>query len=108
MASILTTEARQMASKFTRAARGQDCQVRIPGVCNFDPDTSVFAHLKGGGMGFKQTDLYGAIACSSCHDVIDGRVKRPARFTKSDIDLMHYQGMPRTLDILIRSGILVL
>jgi hypothetical protein len=33
----------------------------------------VLAHLPGGGMGTKRHDLHAALACSSCHDVVDGR-----------------------------------
>ncbi|HFR8650170.1 TPA: nuclease domain-containing protein [Escherichia coli] len=29
-----------------KAARGRECQVRIPGVCNGNPDTSVLAHIR--------------------------------------------------------------
>jgi len=43
-----------MADKYTESARGQECQVRIPGICSHDPETVVFAHLNGGGMGMKR------------------------------------------------------
>ncbi len=29
-----------------KAARGRECQVRIPGVCNGNPETSVLAHIR--------------------------------------------------------------
>ena len=63
-------------SKLTESARGQECHVRIPGVCNGDPETTVLAHLKPTGhgtMGGKPPDVCGVFACSDCHDVIDGR-----------------------------------
>jgi hypothetical protein len=59
-----------------KLARDQPCMVRIPGICNFDPTTTVLAHIRRGGvggMGIKPPDLCGVWACSSCHDVIDGR-----------------------------------
>ncbi len=28
-----------------KAARGRECQVRIPGVCNGNPETTVLAHI---------------------------------------------------------------
>lgn len=31
-------------SKLTRAARDRKCQVRIPGGCNGNPETTVLAH----------------------------------------------------------------
>lgn len=93
-------------SKYTRSAKGQDCQVRIPGVCNWDPDTTVFAHLNGGGMGKKQYDIHGAYCCSDCHDVIDGR--KPCRTEKIYIEKWHLEGMVRTQQLMIEQGILKL
>lgn len=29
-----------------KAARGRECQVRIPGVCNGNSETSVLAHIR--------------------------------------------------------------
>jgi Protein of unknown function (DUF1364) len=57
-------------------AKGKDCLVRIPGVCNFDPETTVLAHIRRGGiagMSQKPTDLCAVFACSHCHDAIDRR-----------------------------------
>lgn len=56
------------------AARGRDCQIRLPGVCNFNPATTVLAHyrLAGiSGMSMKSPDLLGAWACSACHAHVD-------------------------------------
>lgn len=33
-----------------KAARGRECQVRIPGVCNGNPETSVLAHIRLAGL----------------------------------------------------------
>jgi hypothetical protein len=66
-------------SKLTKAAEGRDCQIRIPGVCNFNPYTTVLAHYRLAGTcgtGIKPDDAQGAWACSSCHDAIDGRIKK--------------------------------
>lgn len=64
------------SQKYRDFARGQDCTVRIAGVCNFNPETTVLAHLPCGqkGTGMKGFDTVGVDACSACHDVIDGRV----------------------------------
>lgn len=70
-----------MAKKSLRTlAQGQPCMVRIPGVCNGNPETTVLAHIRRGnvaGMGQKPPDLCGVWACSACHDVMDRRVKGP-------------------------------
>jgi hypothetical protein len=60
-------------SKLRKSAKGRECQIRIPGVCNFNPETTVLCHLNGGGMGMKHPDLFGAFGCSDCHDWVDGR-----------------------------------
>lgn len=67
-----------MKSKALRnSARGQECAFQIVGVCNFNEETTVLAHLpdESNGMGKKSDDISAAFACSSCHDAIDGRAK---------------------------------
>ena len=57
-----------------KLARGQDCQIRLVGVCNFNPETTVLAHYRLGGIngfGLKSPDLIGAWACSDCHGYVD-------------------------------------
>ena len=63
-------------SKITDYAREQQCQLRLPGHCNFDPSTSVCCHLRlpgVAGVALKPIDLISVIGCSECHAVIDGR-----------------------------------
>lgn len=93
-------------SVFTKAARGQYCRIRIPGICNHDVATSVFAHLRGGGWASKRSDLHGSIACSACHDAVDGRIN--TEYSRDELDLMHLQGMSRTIDYFLESGLLKL
>lgn len=66
---------RVISQKLRDSARGKDCTLRIPGVCNFNPETTVLAHLPCGqkGMGMKGPDLVAVFACSACHDLLDGR-----------------------------------
>lgn len=57
-------------------AKGKECMVRIPGVCNFDPETTVLAHIRRagtGGMSLKPPDICGVWACNRCHDALDRR-----------------------------------
>lgn len=65
---------RAQSKKLRDSARGQECTLRIPGVCNFNPETTVLAHLACGqkGMGLKSPDNMAVFACS-CHDLLDGR-----------------------------------
>lgn len=93
-------------SRYLRdSARGQPCLVRLPGICNHDPATTVLAHLNGGGMGTKYSDLMGAFACSACHDEID---RRTMLCNADYIKLAHLEGMVRTQQIWLDSGLVVL
>ncbi|MCE0850532.1 DUF1364 domain-containing protein [Pseudomonas asiatica] len=95
---------RVVSKKVRESARGQDCTVRIPGTCNFNPETTVLAHLPCGqkGMGMKGFDTVAVYACSACHDVLDGR-------GKGEVD---WSDMPRAIaethEALIRAGILTI
>ena len=91
-------------SKISKSAWGEECMVRIPGVCNFTPETTVLAHLGGGGMGRKKPDYHAAYTCSSCHDALDGRVQTP--YTRDELELMHRQGVERTQDKLMEKGLM--
>ncbi len=63
--------------KLRASARGKECTLRIFGVCNHNPETTVLAHLPCGqkGIGMKSPDNMACFACSSCHDLLDGRAK---------------------------------
>ena len=78
-------------------ARGQECQVRLPGICNRNPETTVLAHFRMPGtcgMGMKPPDEQAAWACSACHDAIDGRTK--SGYDKTTLALWHAHGVFRT------------
>ncbi|WP_260523966.1 DUF1364 domain-containing protein [Serratia sp. PL7] len=88
-------------------AKGRDCQIRIPGVCNFNPYTTVLAHYRMAGTcgtGIKPDDAQGAWSCSSCHDLIDGR-KKTTDYTHDELRLMHAEGVLRTLAIWKKEGL---
>jgi hypothetical protein len=63
------------SKRLLDAARGQECTIQIPGICNRNPETTVAAHSNswrhGKGLGIKAHDCYVAWACSSCHAEID-------------------------------------
>lgn len=102
---------RKRNKKITDSARGEDCQVRLEGICNFNPETTIAAHLNGGGMGTKHNDIFIAYCCSSCHDALDGRSqanKKPwTEFTCGELKLAHYDGMVRTQLILLEKRLIV-
>ncbi len=94
-----------MSSKYTKSARMRECQVRIPGYCNFNPETTIPAHINGGGMGMKHDDRHLAFCCGSCHDILDGR-RQIKEFTYDELKLMHLEGVIRTQIIWINEGIM--
>lgn len=92
-------------SKITKSAKGQPCQIRIPDICNHNTETTVFAHLNGGGVGMKQPDYLGAYACSHCHDVVDRR-DRLHGYSQAEVKTMFYEGIFRTQTALFKQGLL--
>jgi len=89
-----------------KEAEGRECMIRIPGVCNGNPETTVLAHLNGGGMGMKRPDTSGAWACSDCHDTVDGRNDAQAKYgyKRAEISEMFLEGVIRTQERLIAEG----
>ena len=102
------------SSRFYKdSARGQDCQIRIPFICNRDPSTTVLAHLPNRSIGSKSPDILGAYSCSACHDMVDGRFS-PGRsiggthYLRTDIKLMFHEGVERTIRLMIENEVIVL
>jgi Protein of unknown function (DUF1364) len=90
--------------KWTKLARGMECQIRLAGICNFNPETTVLAHYRMSGvcgMGMKPHSLLGAWACSSCHDAVDRRTNDGYNIC---VDLDFARGVLRTLNELIKRG----
>lgn len=96
---------KRIYKKLRQSARGRACTVRIPGICNNNPETTVLAHLDGGGASLKQPDWQAAFACSDCHDVVDGR-RQVSHMSKDTIDLWHRQGVEETQNYWFEEGLL--
>lgn len=66
-----------VSTKVRESARGEQCTLRLPAICNWDTETTVLAHLPVGqkGMGMKTPDIFAVYACSSCHDALDRRIR---------------------------------
>lgn len=92
------------------SAKDEECTIRLPDVCNFDPATTVLCHdnslESGKGMGLKAPDTFAAYGCSACHDVIDGRAPRPAGMTYELMIALFREGIAQTQRILKRKGLL--
>ena len=97
-------------SKIRQSAKGEDCTINLPGVCNHNPETTVWAHSNksehGKGMGLKANDEYGAYACYACHAVYDGQMKRPEWMSKEFVDESFADAMEISRSMLIKKGLL--
>ena len=101
------------ARRFTvtdlrKLAKGQDCLIRVPGYCTFDPTTVVLCHYRLMGMsgiGFKSPDLFGAYGCAVCHAIVD-RQQKCEEFHPFELRLMLAEAVFRTQAVLIDKGIL--
>ncbi len=85
------------SKRLLESARGQHCTLRIPGVCNGNPETTVAAHsnqlVHGKGMGLKAHDCFAAWACSSCHTEID----QGSKLSRQEKDEYWQEGFERTI-----------
>lgn len=93
-----------------KAARGQDCTLRIPGVCNWNPETTVLCHSpfleSGRGMGLKAPDEEACFGCSACHDVLDRRVPGPSWLTPFKLEGAFIRAKNLTHEILKKKGLI--
>lgn len=98
-------------SRIREYARGQDCTIRLPHVCNWNPETTVLCHANthraGKGKSLKARDYLGAFGCSSCHAVLDGNTNRPRELTKDEVELAFWHGVAETQIKLEAAGLLI-
>lgn len=89
------------SKKIMAAANGQDCTLRLVGVCNFNPDTTVAAHVGiRRGMACKAGDNMVVFACYDCHNAIESN-----RTMYSEDKL---RALEETQEILIDKGLMVI
>lgn len=92
--------------KLTKSARGEDCTLRIHPYCNGNPETTVLCHLpSGSGMGQKSPDWFAVYGCSTCHNIIDGRIKNGA-VTRNELLSIMNQALFRTWERMIEKGLI--
>jgi len=72
----LAKPSRPKMTPIRASARDQDCTLRFPGICNRNPETTVWCHSNrladGKGMSLKAPDEQGCYGCSDCHAWLDG------------------------------------
>jgi hypothetical protein len=93
---------------ITQSAKGEQCTIRLPMVCNFNSETTVFAHINGirFGHGVAIKTKLGAYACSTCHDILDGRINH--NFERDYLKLAHLEGVIETMIKLEQKGLIQL
>lgn len=91
------------------SARGEECTVRIPGVCTFDPEKTIWSHAPfgaaGKAKGLKALDLCGAMCCTACDAVLDGQAPRPPGMTREQVLIEWFYGHMRSLVRLRQKGL---
>ena len=94
------------SDKLRKAAKGQQCAVQVLGVCNFNPETVVLAHLPSQthGMAYKSDDIWAVDCCSSCHDALDGRV--PFEWQSGEKEQYMLNALHITLMRRVRDGLI--
>jgi hypothetical protein len=91
-------------TKIRGSARGEECSLRL-GNCAGD-ETVILAHIgRDRGMGFKCADYMGVYACSSCHDIIDGR--QNSEFSRLELEAEKLRALEETLGKLVKKGLLI-
>ena len=59
-----------VSKKLRDFARGQDCTMQLPGICNRNPETTVLCHIRAfgvAGVAMKPHDFFAWHGCSACH-----------------------------------------
>ncbi len=94
------------SKKVRDHSRGQMCSLRLPGICNGNPETTVYAHIrdKWKGIGQKASDSSGVFACSDCHRAIDEHLSGHGENPMTHWHII--RAMQETLEILITDGII--
>jgi hypothetical protein len=100
---------------FKKYAKGKPCMIRIAGMyrlqCGSEETTSLchftMAGYKAiGSRAASLPDLAGAWGCNVCHDLVDGRRPVPISVEGDQLQLWHAEGVMRTLDALVKEGVL--
>jgi hypothetical protein len=88
--------------RLTKSARGKACTIRLPGICNGDPETTVACHYRLmdiSGIGLKSPSIMIAYGCSACHSYVD-------KYKADYIQLCLAHGVFRTQIQLLEQGLI--
>jgi len=86
---------RKPLTPIQKSAKGEDCALRIPGVCNGNPETTVLCHAPyPGKFGSRKDFWWAAYGCSDCHDAVDGRNNLVGQAWRTEKESMEEYWMP--------------
>ena len=92
---------RKEQAPITKLVRGMPCKIRIVGICNGNPETTVPCHYRLAGLsgaGYIPPVFMVAAGCSSCHAYVDSHHDAETR-------LAHCEGVFRTLAEFKKMGV---
>lgn len=92
-----------LVTDLRKSARWQECQIRIPGVCNFNAETTVLCHWPDLGMATKSPDLLAAYGCSECHAAVDRKAHMDLE--RDYVRLCFAEGILRTQALWVKQGV---
>lgn len=96
-------------SKLTEAARGQNCYLRLPNICTFNPEQTVLCHIRRGniaGRGQKPSDLCAVPMCFECHQTYDQRSCR--ELSRDQLDSECLRALVQWLSYLDSKGLVTI
>ena len=93
-----------VSNRLRASAKGQECMLMFPGVCNYDRETTVLAHLPSPvkGTGNKGDDWHAVFACSACHAEMDNNQGHPRMAT------FQLRALQRTQKVWFLDGLLAI
>lgn len=96
------------SKKVTRSAQGQPCFLQLPGICNQNPETTVWAHLNGHsfgkGAGIKAHDIAGFPACADCHFAFD---QHKTGLDDADLNALLLKAVVNAMVMLVERNIII-
>ena len=109
-ASVTPKTPKDQGRAIRDSARGEACEVRIPGVCTGNPEHTIWSHAPlgaaGKGRSLKALDVCGAFACVACDAAMDQATGRPAGMTRDQVLLDWMFGHLRSLVKLKQKGLI--
>ena len=94
-------------SRLTESAQGEEYCLRLYPYCNCNTETTVLAHINciDKGTSKKSPDWWAVYACSTCHDIIDGKNINHA-LSKSEITECILRAIYLTQKRMIEKGLI--